>query len=113
MASLDGLPVRLQERLSRLLEAATLDHTHTTHQHKTGHHEVRTHEDTKKSAYAAQRSGKPVDGVNDHSLFHLVPTFNIIENVAIDYMHGLVLGVVKMLVSLCFVSSHHKEAFNI
>lgn len=76
---------------------------------QTGHHEVRIHEDTKKSAYDAQRSGKPVNGVKDHSLFHLVPKFNIIENVAKDYMHGLVLGVVKMLVSLWFNLSHHNS----
>lgn len=74
---------------------------------------LETHKDTKKLAYDAQRSGKPANGVRGHSWFLFVPKFHIIENVAIDYMHRLVLGVVKMLVSLWFDSSHHKEAFNI
>ena len=38
-----------------------------------------------------------------------VPGFNIIRGIAIDYMHGTLLGVVKMLVNLWLDKQHHEE----
>lgn len=39
----------------------------------------------------------------------MVPDYNILEGNAVDYMHGVLLGVTKMLLKLWFASEHSKE----
>lgn len=82
---------------------------------QTGHYEERTHDQTHKFANCATESiirtgiEKPVKGVRGLSWFLYVPGFDIIRGVAIDYMHGTLLGVVKMLVNLWLAKEHHDE----
>ena len=45
--------------------------------------------------------------------FLYVPGYNIIKGIAIDYMHGTLLGVVKMLVNLWLDKQHHEEPWYI
>ena len=42
-----------------------------------------------------------------------VPGFNIIEGIAIDYLYCVLLGIVKMLMSLWFDKTHSSELWNI
>ena len=43
------------------------------------------------------------------SILHNLPDFDIINNNPIDYMHCVLLGVMRTLVSLWFDSKNHKE----
>ena len=86
---------------------------------QTGHFEIRTHDQTKKFAKQATESiintgvEKPEKGVKGLSWFLYVPAFNLIRGTAIDYMHGTLLGVVKMLVNLWLDKQHHDEPWYI
>lgn len=46
-------------------------------------------------------------GVKGYSVLHLVKSFDIIDGNPIDYMHCVLLGVVKKLFNLWFESTHH------
>ena len=50
-----------------------------------------------------------VYGVKGKCVFHLLSDFDVIENDPIDYMHCILLGVMRTLTSLWFDSKHHKE----
>jgi len=73
---------------------------------KTGYGENRTHEQTLQFAAESTKetfaNGVPsgVYGVKGFSCFMFIPRFHIIRGVAVDYMHGTLLGVVKMLLQL-------------
>lgn len=78
----------------------------------------RTHENTLQHAYKAQKSkleGKyaPVCGVKGYSWFMFIPGFDIIKGIAVDYMHCVLLGVTKMLMTLWFDKSHTGECWSI
>lgn len=47
-------------------------------------------------------------GVKGYSPLHLLPYFDIIRCIPVDYMHCVLLGVVKQLSSLWFNSNNHK-----
>ena len=69
-------------------------------------------------AYDAHKSrleGKyaPVFGVKGYSWFMFVPGFDIIKGVAVDYMHCVLLGVTKMLMTLWFDKTHASEDWSI
>ena len=49
-----------------------------------------------------------VYGVKGYSVLHLLKTFDIIEGNPIDYMHCVLLGVVKKLFKLWFNSTYHR-----
>lgn len=50
-----------------------------------------------------------VYGVKGYSPLHLIHSFRIPEFVPIDYMHCVLLGVIKRLAKLWFESTHHKN----
>ena len=50
-----------------------------------------------------------VHGVKGFSPFHLMPSFDVIQCVPVDYMHCVMLGVVKKLASLWFKSTYHQD----
>ena len=79
---------------------------------QTGHYEERTHDQMQKFAKLATESAINT-GVKGLSWFLYVPGFNIIRGIAIDYMHGTLLGVVKMLVNLWLDKQHHEEPWHI
>lgn len=43
----------------------------------------------------------------------MIDGFDIVRGMPLDYMHGVLLGVVKMLFSFWFDSRYKKEPFNI
>lgn len=83
-----------------------------------GYGTERTHEDTMQYAYDAQKSRleksyAPVCGVKGYSWFMFIPGFDIIKGVAVDYMHCVLLGVTKTLMTLWFDKSRATEFWNI
>ena len=52
-------------------------------------------------------------GVKGFSWFMFAPKFDIIRGVAIDYMHGTLLGVAKMLLRLWLQKSNSKEPWSV
>ncbi|XP_043270733.1 uncharacterized protein [Venturia canescens] len=55
----------------------------------------------------------PVNGVKGLSILMFIPLFNIISSFIPDYMHCILLGVVKTLVNALFDSSNNKKKFYI
>lgn len=79
---------------------------------------VRTKENVLENARTAVQDqqvvmGKPVKGIKGPSWLFFVPHFNIVSGIAIDYMHGVLLGVQKMLLELWFSEKHKGKAYNI
>ena len=80
----------------------------------TGHSTERTHNQTLEFGKAAQtetaKSGKPFSyfGVKGLTWIMYFPRFNVIKGMAIDYMHAILLGVVKMLTTLWFDKAYKK-----
>ena len=73
---------------------------------------LRVHEDLKKNALEAFKEKKTVNGVKRPTWLHGVRFFHLINGVAIDYMHGVMLGVVKLLLKLWFSTEFKMEKFN-
>lgn len=67
---------------------------------------ARTEHQHKIHATMALAEGRPVYGVKGPSLFMLVPIFNIITSFPPDYMHSVLLGVVKMFFIAWFDSKN-------
>ena len=67
----------------------------------------RTKEGTLESAYSAVSQAKSVEGVKGPSWFLYFTYFDIIRGFCIDWMHGVLLGVVCMLLNLWFCPSSH------
>ena len=79
----------------------------------------RTNELTLKHAEEAmhqQMAGKSryvVNGVKGFSWLSILQHHDIIRGTAIDYMHGVLLGVQKLLLNLWFSNTHSKEEFSL
>lgn len=71
----------------------------------------RNHQQTVDFAQTAVRENSPEFGVKGPSMFMLLPHFDIIHGFPPDYMHSVLLGVVRQMAELFFDSSHHQEAF--
>ena len=54
-----------------------------------------------------------VNGIKGPSWLSFFPKFDIVEGIAIDYMHGVLLGVQKLLLSLWFSDTHKGKPFNL
>ena len=86
-------------------------HTHIfpfNFKHKSGHDALRTHNDTFRNAKKAQDEFKstgqvsPVCGIKGLSWALVIPRFDIIHGIGLDYLHNTLLGIVKMLIKLWF-----------
>ena len=83
-----------------------------------GHGPRKAHETVSEYAREAENlksRGKQqtVKGVKGCSWFTFVPGFDIVQGVAIDYMHAVLIGVVKMLMTLWFDKAYIKEPWSI
>ena len=79
-----------------------------------GHGPLKTRETVSEYAREAENlksRGKQqtVKGVRAYSWFTFVPGFDIVQGIAIDYMHAVLIGVVKMLMTLWFDKAYIKE----
>ena len=69
-----------------------------------------------KEAMQQQLTGKSryvVKGVKGFSWLSILQHHDIVRGTAIDYMHGVLLGVQKLLLNLWFSSSHSKKEFSL
>ena len=62
------------------------------------------HMKTKKHALEAFKEDKLVYGVKYPTWLHRLKYFDLVDSVVIDYMHGFMLGVVKMMLKSWFSS---------
>ncbi|CAC5363251.1 unnamed protein product [Mytilus coruscus] len=53
-----------------------------------------------------------VKGIKGPSWLSFFPEFDIVNGIAIDYMHGVLLGVQKLLLELWFAQKHSSKPFN-
>ncbi|CAI8020857.1 hypothetical protein GBAR_LOCUS12434 [Geodia barretti] len=74
---------------------------------------LRSHSQHTKYAMEAEATSQVVYGVKGKSILHNLPEFDIINNNPVDYMHCVLLGVVRTLISLWFDSKNHKEPWYI
>ena len=56
---------------------------------------------------------KTVNGVKNPTWFHLFSNFDLVNGIAIDYMQGIGLGALKLLMKLWFSKSLKKQTFSI
>lgn len=69
-----------------------------------------------KEAMQEQMAGKPrcaIKGVKGFSWLSILQHHDIIQGTAIDYMHGVLLGVQKMLLNFWFNNSYSKKGFSL
>ena len=69
-----------------------------------------------KDAMQEQMAGKPryaIKGVKGFSWLSILQHHDIIRGTAIDYMHGVLLGVQKLLLNLWFNNSYSKKGFSL
>lgn len=86
-----------------------------------GHDELRTHEETFNIAKEVELNYKtsrradpiPIKGIKGISPLVFAPGFDIIRCTTIDYMHCILLGVVKMLLNLWFDVSHRNKKWSL
>lgn len=75
--------------------------------------EKRNHSTTVQNMITAYESKSIVNGFKSVSPLVMIPNFDIIKGVVIDYMHNSLLGVANQLLSLIFDSENHKNDFYI
>ena len=76
--------------------------------------EPRTKESYQQNARAAVNGDVDfVEGIRGPSWLARLKYFDIINGNGIEYMHCVLLGVVKTLMKLCLSSSHSKEPYNV
>lgn len=66
----------------------------------------RNHMDCLKNANTALETGKTVAGIKGPSFLMLCSSFDYVKGTAIDYMHSVLLGVIRSLLKFWFGSSH-------
>lgn len=69
----------------------------------------RTIDQHERDCQEAMRIGKPVRGVKGPSILMLLPVFNIISSFTPDYLHSVLLGVVKTFTDAWFDSANHEK----
>ena len=74
---------------------------------------LRTHEQMLEHAEAAESSGTDVYGVKGVSLLYLIPDFDHVTGFNPEYMHSVLLGVVRQFVNLWFDSSSFDKEFSL
>ena len=69
----------------------------------------RTHISVMNSASRAEQTNQVVKGIKGYS--PLSPILNLVDSIVVDYMHTVLLGVVKLLLTRWFDTSNHNEPF--
>lgn len=71
----------------------------------------RTNDNMLQHAEMAISQNEPVFGVKGPSMLSLIPLFDLVKGFFPDYMHSVLLGVVRQMISLWFDSSNHSKPF--
>lgn len=74
---------------------------------------LRTHEQFVENGKQALESGTPVNGIKGPSWLSLCPETDIVRGTAIDYMHCVLLGIIRKLLFLWFDSSCSRKPFSL
>ena len=69
-------------------------------------HQARTEREIKRCGSEAEAKGEAVLGIKGHSIL------NGVVNIPFDYMHCILEGVVKSLMTYWFDSKHHSQSYN-
>jgi hypothetical protein len=72
---------------------------------------IRTPANVISNARDAVDTNSVIKGIKGPSWLQFFPGFHIIDGIAIDYMHGVLLGVQKLLLELWFLPKYGKESF--
>ena len=51
-------------------------------------------------------------GVKEYSPLHLLPSFDVIKGIPVDYMHCVLIGMVKNMAKLWFNSTNHTKEYD-
>lgn len=97
-------------------KTSTCGHTHVypyNLEHPTGHGPRRSNDTYRDDATEALESGSVVHGVKGPSWLMKLTHYDIIKGTTIDYMHRVLLGVMKLLMSLWFGSTHNQKGYYI
>lgn len=73
--------------------------------------EQRTMQMVKEAADSAILSGKDIEGIKGPSVLLSVQHFDIVNATSIDYMHQVLLGIIRSFLKLWFNSTSHKEVY--
>lgn len=76
-------------------------------------HEERTTENCLRDAVLATENRKTVNGIKGPSFLMTLKSYDFVKSTSIDYMHGVLLGIGKLLINLWISSTHSKEIFSI
>lgn len=68
---------------------------------------------TIQNAIQATECGKPVQGIKGPSFLMDLKAYDFVKGSCIDYMHGVLLGITKLLTTLWVSPKHSKETFSI
>ena len=71
----------------------------------------RTHDQIFQDAEESLRSREPVHGVKEVSPLFLLPCFDMVDSWSPDYMHSVLLGVVRQVTNLIYDSGSHGKEF--
>ena len=73
----------------------------------------RTDENVMHYSNEAENTGRAVKGIKGQSLLSLFPCFSLVNGIAIDYMHGVLLGVEKLLLELWCTKKYKGKPFSL
>ena len=74
---------------------------------------LRTHNQTLKFAEEAENTGSDVFGVKGISVLYSIPRFDIVNGLNPEYMHCILLGVVRQFANLWFDAASHGKTFSL
>lgn len=72
--------------------------------------QLRTHEETVQDSLTALSTNTTSHGIKGPTFLQSLTYYNLVKGVCIDYMHGVLLGVVRLLMTLWF-SSQKKDGY--
>ena len=73
----------------------------------------RTKRNVEKCSIDSYKTGKRKRGINPPgSCLQTLPHFNLVDGVGIDYMHCVLLNIMRLLINLWFDSSHHFQPWS-
>ena len=74
---------------------------------------IRTRRSVEKLSKESLGTGDKMHGINPPgSCLLTLPMFDIVHGIGIDYMHCVLLNIVRLLVNLWFDSTHHKQVWS-
>lgn len=73
----------------------------------------REHHNSINDAKEAVRTQSTINGIKGPSFLMCLESFDFVKGVTIDYMHGALLGITKLLINLWFSGTYSKEDFSL